>query len=176
MNSFKKITVSVPSQLFELGLSETQVNGLVYRWFVISLYQQRKISATEASKLLSTNQDGFFKLLDTLGILYRDREENSKARVSPQLANLSDAQQLIDTLREDLAQAKHTLFKLENELEEANRARTDFIATVSHELRTPLNSIIGFAKLVSDLLDGLLVVMGFFAIAVVLWARVPWQR
>ncbi len=147
MDKFKKITVSVPSQLFELGLSESQVNGLVYRWFVISLYQQRKISATEAGELLSTGRDGFFKLLDTLGILYRDREKNTEVRVSPQLAKLSSAQKLIDTLREDLSQLKHKLFKLENELQEANRARTDFIATVSHELRTPLNSIIGFAKL-----------------------------
>jgi signal transduction histidine kinase len=38
------------------------------------------------------------------------------------------------------------------ELAEANRLRSQFLATVSHELRTPMNSIIGFSE---TLLDGL---------------------
>jgi signal transduction histidine kinase len=38
------------------------------------------------------------------------------------------------------------------QLAEANRLRSQFLATVSHELRTPMNSIIGFSE---TLLDGL---------------------
>ncbi len=34
--------------------------------------------------------------------------------------------------------------------EEANRAKSDFLATMSHEIRTPLNGILGLARLLAD--------------------------
>lgn len=149
MNKLKKVTVGIPSRLFELGLSEAQVPGLANRWLVISLFQQGRITATEAGALLSTDRDGFLSMLDKLGVLYEDvpEDEDLTMRVSPKLAELAQAQQQLDKLGQEVAQTKYQLFQVKKQLEQAERVRTDFIATVSHELRTPLNSIIGFAKL-----------------------------
>jgi signal transduction histidine kinase/ActR/RegA family two-component response regulator len=40
------------------------------------------------------------------------------------------------------------------EADRANRAKTAFLSQMSHEVRTPLNSILGFAQLLVDDLDG----------------------
>ena len=149
MTKLKQVTVNVPTELLEAGLTETQIQGWINRWLVIALFQQKKISVAEASGLLSTNADNFLSMLDDLGVIYRNvREHRSQPpRVSPPLAELAQSNSLLAVTEEDLAEAKYQLYEAKKALQEADRVKSEFVATVSHELRTPLNSIIGFAKL-----------------------------
>ncbi|MBN2282186.1 MAG: PAS domain S-box protein [Candidatus Marinimicrobia bacterium] len=58
---------------------------------------------------------------------------------------------------EDITERKRTEEKLKaakEEAERANRAKSEFLANMSHEIRTPMNSILGFAELLSDLVEG----------------------
>lgn len=48
-----------------------------------------------------------------------------------------------------MARFVHQANKMMEGLEQANRAKTTFLASMSHEVRTPLNSILGFSELLS---------------------------
>lgn len=63
------------------------------------------------------------------------------------LASLEAAQRQLKTANQTL---ESRVADRTAELEEANSAKTIFLANVSHELRTPLNHIIGFTQLVLD--------------------------
>jgi signal transduction histidine kinase len=60
------------------------------------------------------------------------------------------ALRLADELDERVVQRTRELEEAVKVAEEANRAKSRFLATMSHELRTPLNAVIGYAEMVGE--------------------------
>ncbi|MGZ0709507.1 ATP-binding protein [Coraliomargarita sp. W4R53] len=61
-------------------------------------------------------------------------------------SDITDARNTKERLAKEIDRANH----LAQKAEEANQAKTRFLATMSHELRTPLNGIIGYSQVLEN--------------------------
>lgn len=64
--------------------------------------------------------------------------------------DMTDRRRAEEALRKEKTQLEKRVQERTDELERANRAKDEFIATLSHELRTPITSINGWVQMLQD--------------------------
>jgi PAS domain S-box-containing protein len=81
--------------------------------------------------------------------------------VSSSIRDISERRRVEENLRtiqrqytSELAETNRQLALRNQEVEAANRLKSEFLTGMSHELRTPLHTVIGFAELLKEELEG----------------------
>ncbi len=118
------LAATVPSAMAAATLSIAAV--------VVSVYAVKGGVTGNAVALMAAGAELYFLLLAQR--LYRTTGETLEYRAEK------------DALIGELEQAKANSDEARRRAEEANLAKSRFLATMSHELRTPLNAILGFSE------------------------------
>lgn len=111
---------------------------IIGREDVWEVNNKEKIYINESAWLI---KDSRGKILYYEGII----EDISKRKIAEE--KVKQTQAVLEQKNKELLKRNEDIQQAKNEAEEANNAKTMFLANFSHEVRTPLNSIIGFAQL-----------------------------
>ena len=96
-----------------------------------------------------TKDGGYVSVGTDITALKRNEEQliESERRLMSSVVDLRKSRQILETQAQQLAELAEKYLEQKADAENANRAKSDFLANMGHELRTPLNAILGFSEI-----------------------------
>jgi signal transduction histidine kinase len=154
-----------PNVRFYAGAPLTSPDGLALGSLCVVDVVPRELNPDQAAALQGLSRQAVRLLelrrhIEALGRAVAEREQAEAAlrraqaeleiRIEERTAELARANQVLQEEIERRRQTQQELLTAKERAEEANRAKSIFLANMGHELRTPLNHIIGYSEMLRD--------------------------
>jgi two-component system cell cycle sensor histidine kinase PleC len=137
--------VARTQRMGEPASNGAQPNDPGARTFEVQLNDGRWLHVSERR----TKDGGYVSVGTDISTIKRHESRliESEQRLIATIADLRKSQQALEIQAQQLADLADRYSEEKTRAEDANQAKSTFLASMSHELRTPLNAIIGFSEI-----------------------------